>query len=515
MTSPRPSSSPLTALPPRSRAVLAIAAGAFALLMAFAGRYGVFRDELYYVACGKHLAFGYVDHPPLVAVMARLSQLVFGASFVGLRVLPALCAAGMVLLAAEVARTLGGKAFAQVLAAVSCALAPEMLGTHHFLSMNCVLPVAWTAAALFATRALVFGDARAWLPFGVVCGLALEAKHSTLFFGAALVVGILMTPHRRALATRGPWMGLALAALVLAPNLVWEQIHGWPTLEFMHNAQTKKMVAMSPLAFAGALVLNFNPITLPVWGGGALWLLVAKASRPFRFLGVAFVALFAIVVLGHGKPYYMAGGFPLAYAAGGVALEALVARLALRAAIVGVVTATAAALVPMSLPVLDPPAFVGYASALGAKPSADEKHRMGPLPQHFADQFGWEAMARKVKDAYDRLPPEEQAVTTIYGSNYGEAGTIDFFGPALGLPPAVSGHNAYFMWGPPKDGRGRVLIAVGEDREDLLETYEEVEEVGKTDAPLAMPYENEVPIYVCRKPRRPLQQVWPETKHYI
>ena len=213
----------------------------------------------------------------------------------------------------------------------------------------------------------------------------------------------------------------------------------------------------------------------------------------------------------------MAGGFPLAYAAGGVALESLVAptRAAARAAILGVVAVTGIAIAPMALPILDPPAFIRYASALGGKPSSDEKHRMGPLPQHFADQFGWEAMARKVKDAYDRLPPEEQAVTTIYGSNYGEAGTVDFFGGALGLPPAVSGHNAYFMWGPPKDGRGKVLIAIGEDREDLLETYEEVEDAGTTDEPLAMPYENGIHIYVCRKLRRPLEQVWPETKHYI
>ncbi len=501
--------------PPRARSVLVIAALTFGLFISCAGRYGVFRDELYYVACGKHLAFGYVDHPPLVAVMARASQLLFGASFVGLRVLPAACAAGMVVLAAELARMFGGRAFAQSLAALSCALAPEMLGTHHFLSMNCVLPMAWSAAALFAARALVHGETRAWVPFGVVCGLALEAKHSTLFFGAALCVGILLTPHRAALRTRGPWLGLGIAALLLLPNIAWEQANGWPTLEFMRNAQAKKMVAMSPQAFLGALALNFNPVTAPLWAGGVVWLLVARAARPYRFLGITFVALFAIVLLGHGKPYYMAGGFPLAYAAGAAGIESWVARPIGRAAIVAVLAVTGAALAPLAVPLLDPLAFQRYAGALGVAPSSDEKHRMGPMPQHFADQFGWEAMARKIARAYDALPPEERAQATIFGSNYGEAGTVDFFGPALGLPPAVSGHNAYFMWGPPKDGRGPVLIAVGEDREDLEKGFEEVVEVDKTDEPFAMPYENGVPIFVCRKPRVTIEQIWPTTKHFI
>jgi Dolichyl-phosphate-mannose-protein mannosyltransferase len=501
--------------PPRDRVVLALAGGLFVLHMSCAGRYGVFRDELYYVACGEHLAFGYVDHPPLVAVMARASRAIFGESLVGLRVLPALLAAAMVLLVAELARTLGGGRFGQALAATCAVVAPVLLGTDHFLSMNCVLPAAWTAMALFAARALVGGDSRAWLWFGLTAGVALLAKHSTLFWGAALAVGIALGPHRRALLGRGPWLAIGIAALLLAPNVAWEQIHGWPTLEFMHNAQTKKMVAFGPLALLQSVVLDMHPLTLPLWAGGLAWLLVAKRAREHRFLGVAFVALFAIILAGRGKPYYMAPGIGVVFAAGGVMAEQLAKRAALRVAIVAVLAAGGASVAPMALPILDPPAFVRYAAALGVSASSDEKHRMGPLPQHFADQFGWEAMARKVKDAYDALPPEERAVAAIYGGNYGEAGAVDYFGRAWGLPRAVSGHNAYFMWGPPADGRGGVLIAVGEDREDLLETYEEVVEVGRTAEPNAMPYENDVPIYVCRRPRRTLQDVWPSTKHYI
>lgn len=505
-----------TALAPRSRAVAALACALFVVLVVYAGRYGVFRDELYYVACGDHLAFGYVDHPPLVALIARLELSLLGDSTRALRFVPAVLAAAHVVLAAELARLLRGGTFAQVLCATCVVFVPEYMGTFHILSMNAVLPPAWTACAILAVRALVFGEARAWIAFGVVAGLGLEAKHSTLFFGAATVVGLLATHHRRALATRGPWIALATAALLFAPNLAWETAHGWPTLEFMHNAQTRKMVAMSPAAFLGASILDMHPLTLPVWLGGLAWLLVAARARPYRFLGVTFVAVAAIVIAGKGKPYYLAPAFSIVFAAGGVAIEAWVASRIARASYVAIVGVTGAALAPFALPILDPPSFRRYAAALHVEESADEKHEKGLLPQFLADQFGWAMMAEKVAAAYRALPPDEQRVAAFYGDNYGEAGAIDFFGPRLGLPRAtVSGHNSYFLWGPPTGGRGAVLITVGVSREDVLESYEEVEQVGETDEPYAMPYENHVPIFVARKPRRPLDVVWPTTKHFI
>jgi hypothetical protein len=505
-----------TPLPPRSRAVFAIALALVLVQIAYAARYGIFRDEMYYVACGNHLAFGYVDHPPLIALMARVEVLFLGDSPRALRFLPALLAGANVIVAAELARALRGGAFAQVLVAVCVVVTPEFLGLFHILSMNAVLPVAWTACALFVTRAVVENDERAWLWFGLVAGVGLEAKHSTLFFGAALAIGLLATPHRRLFLTRGPWIAFAIAALLLAPNLLWEQTHGWPTLEFMHNAQTKKMVAMTPLDFLGATILDVHPLTLPVWLGGLAWLFAAERGRPYRFLGVAFLAVAVIIVAGKGKPYYLAPAFPVVYAAGGVALESWIARRLVRAAVIAALALGGVALAPFALPILDAPAFIAYAGALGVTPPADEKHTKGPLPQFQADQFGWEAMARKVADAYRGLSPEEQKVAAFFGDNYGEASAVAFFGPRLGLPPAVvSGHNSYFLWGPPPGGRGEVMITVGVSREDVLESYEEVEQVGETDEPYAMPYENHQPILVAKKLRRPMEQIWPTTKDFI
>ncbi len=499
-----------------------VAAGLLAVHMLLAGRYGIFRDEMYYVACGKHLAFGYVDHPPLVAVMARATTAVLGESVRALRVLPGLCAAATALLGAELARALRGGPFAQLLAAVCVAVAPVYLGTCHILSMNCVLPVAWTAAALLVTRAVTRADPRGpeatrdWLLFGVVCGLGLLAKHSTLAFGAALAVGLLASPQRAVLRTRGPWLGLAVAALLLAPNLVWEHTHGWPTLEFIQNAATKKMASMSAVSFIGAQTLDMLPQTLPVWLAGTAWLLASSRARAFRALGIAFVAVFLMVIVGHGKPYYLAPAFPVAFAAGGVALEAWIRSRAWRGAVLGVLLSGGAVAAPLALPVLSEPAFIRYSAALGASQAQDEKHEQGVLPQFQADQHGWEAMAAKVAAAYASLPPSEQRVATLYGGNYGEAGALDYFGPRWGLPPAVSGHNAYFMWGPPRDGRGELMIAVGDFAcDDWSNVYASTEKVGETDDPYSMPYENHVPICVLRGLQQPLAQVWPRLRHYI
>ena len=501
---------------------LIVAVGLFGVQMILAGRYGIFRDEMYYVACGRHLALGYVDHPPLVALMARATTAVLGDSVRALRVLPALCAAATVLLGAELARALKGGPFAQLLAAVCIAVAPEYLGTFHILSMNCALPVCWTAAALLATRAVAHPDPassearRDWLLFGVACGVGLLAKHSTLAFGAALTVGLLASPQRSVLRTRGPWLGLAVAALLLLPNLIWQQLHGWPTLEFIHNAATKKMAPMSAVAFIGAQIMDMLPHTLPVWLAGIAWLLASSRTRDLRWLGIAFVAVFLMVLVGHGKPYYLAPAFPIAFAAGGVAIEGWVRSRAWRGVAIGALLSGGAVAAPLALPVLSEPAFIRYSAALGANQTGDEKHEKGLLPQFQADQHGWEAMATKVAAAYAALSPEEQRVATLYGGNYGEAGALDYFGPRWGLPPAVSGHNAYFMWGPPGGGRGHVMIAVGDfECDDWSNVYARVEKVGETDDPYAMPYENHVPICVLRGLEQPLVQVWPRLRHYI
>jgi hypothetical protein len=257
-------------------------------------------------------------------------------------------------------------------------------------------------------------------------------------------------------------------------------------------------------------------LSAPVWLAGVVYLLASKRARPVQFLGVTFVFVYAIVMLANGKPYYLAPVFPIAFAGGGVAVEAWLRNRIARAAVLGVLCLGGAAVAPMAIPILDEPTFIRYAAALGSQPPSDEKHERGLLPQFQADQHGWEALATKVARAYESLSPEEQRVATIYGGDYGEAGAVDFFGPRWGLPPAWSGHNSYFTWGPPKQGRGAVMIAVGEfECDDWSNVYGSIQKFDQTDDPYAMPYENHIPICILRDQREPLERVWLRRRHFI
>ncbi|MSR61015.1 MAG: glycosyltransferase family 39 protein [Planctomycetes bacterium] len=483
--------------------------------LATAQRYGVFRDEFYYVACGQHLAFGYVDHPPFVALVARVATALFGTSLLGLRLFPALAGAATAWAAASLARELGGRAYAQRLAALCVTLGGNTLFSFQVLSMNSFDHLAWALLAWLAARALRTGVERYWLLFGLVAGLGLENKISVLFLGAGIALGVLLF-RRDVLARRGIWLGAALAGLLFLPHVLWQLANGFPTREFIANAQADKMVAIPPLQFVLRAGLEGGAGSIPVALVGLVGLWLAKRWRALRPLAVAFVAVLALLAFTRSKPYYAAPAFVLVFAAGGATLEALHGKLgtALRALVLLVTLGLGAMAAPFAKPLLSEDAFVRYSAALGAKPSSAERNELGRLPQHFADMHGWRALAEEVARVCATLPPEERASARVFGQNYGEAGAIDFFADELGLPPALSGHNNYFLWGP-GDWSGEVLIVIDDDRAQLLELFEEVELAGKTDCTDCMPYEDELPIWICRRLKRPVAELWPQVKHFI
>jgi hypothetical protein len=365
-----------------------------------------------------------------------------------------------------------------------------------------------------AARALRTGRDRAWLAFGLVAGLGLENKISVLFLGSGVAVGLLVC-RRDVLARRGVWLGAALAALLFLPHVLWQVAHGFPTREFIANAQEGKMVDFTPLEFLAGAALEAGPQSLPLWLAGLVALLAGRRRRELRALGVAFVAVLALLAFTRSKPYYAAPAFVVAFAAGGAALEG-VTRLGrtLRAAVCALVLLGGLVILPLAKPVLSEDAYVRYAAWLGVEPATAERHDLGRLPQHFADMHGWRELAEAVAQVYQALPAEDRAVARVFGQNYGEAGAIDFFGPALGLPPALSAHNSYFLWGP-GDWTGEVLLVLNDDRERLLELFEEVELGGTFDCTDCMPYEDDSPIWVCRRLRMPVDELWPGIKRYI
>jgi hypothetical protein len=500
-----------------SALVLALAGATVLLHLLTNTRYNFFRDEFYYMACGEHLAWGYVDHPPLVALLAKLSRTLFGDSLAGLRLLPALAAGAVVWLAGLMACDLGGGRATQGLAALAVIVAPAYLAGFTLFTMNAFDVLFWTLILWIAIRILAGGSPKAWLLLGLVAGVGLLNKHSVLFVLAGLFAGLLLTPARRHLRTRWPWLGGAIALAIFAPHLVWQAQHAWPTLEFMSNARRLKNAPITPLAFLVSQVLIMLPLTAPVWIAGLGWMLGARGGRSFRAIGWAYLAILAVFIVTQAKPYYLAAFYPALFAAGAVAVEPLLrARHGgwLRVAIPALWIAGGALIAPLVLPVLPPDRLERYLRALHLQEPMSERHRPPRLTQTYADQFGWEEMVAKIARAYQRLTPEERARCGIFASNYGEAGAIDFYGRKYGLPRALSGHNNYFLWGPgtrPVD----IVITIGETREDVEKTFRHVVEVDRTRNEWCMPYEDDLPILLGRDPKARLQDIWPRCKQYI
>lgn len=486
------------------------------LLVNATGGYGYFRDELYYIACSEHLDWGYVDHPPLSILLLRVSRALLGDSVFALRLLPALAGAGLVLLTGRLVRQLGGGRAAQALACLGVMVAPISSILTDFYSMNAFEPLLWMGAASVLLRLVETRNPRLWPWVGAIVGLGLQNKHSMAFFAAAVALGLLATRPRALLFNRWCAAGAALAFLLFLPNLVWQAAHGWPTLEFAANAQAWKNMPMSPGEFLRAQVLLQHPVAAPLWLGGLAALAGHRRLRAHRGLALAFLVLAGLFVVQRGKPYYLSPFFPLLLAAGATAFEEGAARRGWRLAApayAGVLLAAGAITLPLCLPVLPVDTYLRYAAALGLAEIKMERHADTVLPQVWADRFGWPELAAEVARVHRLLPVEDRPHTLVYGQNYGEAAAIDFFGPAHGLPPAISGHNSYWHWGT-RGRTPRVVIVIGGRIEDHRRTCASVEAAGFHTHPYAMRYESDLTIFVCRDFRVPFDEVWRAVRHY-
>ncbi|MBV8116695.1 MAG: glycosyltransferase family 39 protein, partial [Candidatus Eremiobacteraeota bacterium] len=407
--------------------------------------YGFFRDELYFIICGFHPAWGYVDQPPIVPLLAAGSQL-FGHSLFLLRAIPALFAAAGVYVGCLLVVELGGDEFAQIVAAIAMFFANVLMAFGMKVGPDMVGLWTWPLMALYVLRIAKGGDPRWWLAAGAAFGVSLESKYSALFFGVALCAGLLLTPQRRILWSRWCAGGLLLALLIALPNFLWQAHYGFPMLELLRNGQNGKNVVAGPLLYLFQQLLLTNIFLSPIWIVGVVALL-ARAT-PARFLGWTYGFLIALMIVLHGKHYYPGDVYPIAIAAGAVEIARWMRRWpALRAALVMAMVAAGLFFLPFSLPVLaerpmvDYAAFVGRALHLSKSTMATERRQSAALPTDWADMHGWPELEATVARIYGALPPDQRAQAAIVANNYGEAAAIDFFGKRDGLPPALSGHN--------------------------------------------------------------------------
>ncbi len=479
--------------------------------------YGFFRDELYFIICGQHPQWGYVDQPPGAPLMAAASQM-FGHSLFLLRAGPALFAAGAIYVTCLFAAELGGGAFAQILAALAVFFAPVLMNFGMKVSPDTIGLALWPLAGLLTLRIAKGGDPRRWIWVGVVVGICLESKYSVVFFAGALLVGLLVTAEREILFSRWFLAACGVCGLIALPNFFWQAHYGFPMLELLRNGQHGKNVIAGPGQYLLQQLLITNVFLSPIWLIGLVWLIWKPG---LRFLGFTYIALILIMMALHGKHYYPADVYPCIMAAGAVAIEAgTQTRKFLRPIFAAAAIALGLAFVPFAMPILPEVQVVRYTQAMldilhiNRATLATEHGRTPALPQDWADMHGWPQMAAAVRQVYDSLPPADKSDAVIVAQNYGEASAIEFFNAHDRLPPVISGHNQYFLWGT-HGATGKVVIDVAGDCGAKEHLFDSSERAATFSAPWVMPYEDDIPIMVCRGLRVPLTEVWPSLKSYM
>jgi 4-amino-4-deoxy-L-arabinose transferase-like glycosyltransferase len=488
-------------------------------------RSGFFRDELYFIVCGRHPQWGYVDQPPIVPLLAAATQL-FGHSVFLLRLVPASFAAAGVFTTCLLASEFGGGIFAQVLASMAFLFAGVLLGFGQIAAPDEVGLWTWPLLALLIVRIVKGADPRLWLLVGLIAGLSVQSKYTVLFLLASLALGLLLTPERRIM--RNPWFaaGCGIALAVALPNFAWQAHYGFPMWELLRAGQNGKNLVSSPPVFLFQQALTTNLFLSPVWMIGLFWFL---RTAPYRFLAFAYVALIVQMLLLHAKYYYPADVYPILIAAGAIQIEAWTSQLRIfRSVVLAYVLVLGAIFVPYTLAILPERAFLAYQLRLTGS-------NIPTLPGVWADMHGWPQFAATVEGIYESLPPAERSQAVVVASNFGEAAAIEFFTPGV---PVISYHNQYWLWGT-RGYTGNVVIDVSGSTEHLFKTWallghtksDIIDDFGNCGAsehlfkharlvtrfnvPYTLDWEVGIPILVCREIRIPLATLWPNLKEYF
>jgi hypothetical protein len=362
---------------------------------------------------------------------------------------------------------------------------------------------------------MLLDDRRAPLWAGVVAGLALEAKYALPLWFFALAVGLLLTQQRRILARGEVWLGFGIAALLASPSLIWQDTHGWPFAELVHNA-SRKDEPVPPLAFVLNQVLVYGPLFAPLWIGGIIAPFALAALRAVRFVSIASVITAVVTIASHGKDYYLAPAVPVLFVFGSVGLERTIRCARLRTVYVVVAVAGALPILPLALPIVAPQSLVAYERTMRIVPQQQERgDANAALPSTFADMLGWHDFVRQVGTAYDSLPPNQRRMTAILVENYGEAAALDLYGAPFGLPAARSFHNQYYFWGPGPDAGSVNILRVQDDLDALRPYCASVRLLGTTHTLIARAFEQGKIIAFCRGVHPQLSRLWPKLKAII
>lgn len=483
------------------------------------GSYGYFCDEFYYLACADHLAAGYVDHPPLSVLLLWAVRAVAGDSLAALRLVPALAGAATIVIIGLMARRLGANRLGQLVAAGAAMTASVYHVFFSYYSMNALAILMWSAGFWLLIEIERRDSQRLWLAFGALTGIGLLNKHTFVMLPLCLAVAMVLTSARRHLARRWFWLGCLVAAALFLPNLIWQYYNGWPSIEFYSNADLFKNLATPPIQVMFQQILTMNPGAMPVWVAGLVFLLVTRRGRPLRHLGLVYLILLILMLVGQkSRPDRIAGTYPVLLAGGGALLGGLARRPGLgwlRRALPALLLLAGLALAPLGLPLLPPPMLARYAAALGMVPRIEQgEAKMTQVPQWTAYRLGWDTYVDNVVAVVQEIPPEERRRAIILVPTYSQAGAIELLGRGRDLPPVYATQNTYYHWGPPPDSVD-VTIVTGPFPEAMVrDFFDDVQLARVNDCDWCMPWVGKAPIWIARGQRAPLGEVWPMLKHY-
>ncbi|WBQ01853.1 ArnT family glycosyltransferase [Kribbella sp. CA-293567] len=480
-----------------TRPVIGVAAVLAVVLTVLSGRYGFHRDELYFLAAADHLAWGYIDQPPLTPLLVRLSTAVFGETPMGVRVISTLTSAATVVVVALIAREFSADRRAQLLAAVCAAVSGFLLGVGHLASTATYDLLAWMVIFLLAVRLLRTGNPRWWVALGLATGIALQNKYLVVLPLAALLIAVLITGPRSVLRTWWLPAGVALAALIAAPNLIWQATHDWPQLTvaggISEDDGTENRVMFIPLQ-----ILQLSPFLVPIWVAGFRRLWRTQWARP---VALAYPVLCAVVLALGGKSYYALPLLLVLLAAGAQPTIDWLTTTGRRVALASGLVLAGLTSVVFTLPVLP-------ASAVNV---------VLPVNKEQGEQLGWPELTSAVADAWRQLPDDQRARAVILTTNYGQAGALLQYGPAHGLPKPYSNHMSFHDWSRPSDMQDGPVLLVEQERDPAFENhFTNCTQVGKVDNGIDADNEEQgTATVLCTGTKTPWSQLWPTLRrHY-
>ena len=488
-------------------------------LSVFNKAYGYFIDEFYYIACANNPAAGYVDHPPLAPLILTIFQFVFGDSIYAIRILPALAQSGAVFYTGILTKEIGGNKFAQFLAACSLAAIPVTIAFGTFYSMNAFEPLLAVLLLWITVKMIKSGDVKFWIPAGIIMGLGMMNKHTFGVFIAALVISLLVSGKWKLLFNKWFIFGGMISALIFLPNIIWQILNDFPSLEFYRNISVDKNVYTPPIDFIMGQVMYMSPSTAPVWIAGTFYFFFSKPLKDFRFLSILFAGLFIFIMLsGTSRPDRLTFAYPAVFAGGALFFETIISKFNLRLLKVPLIVFLFSGLI-LSLPILLPYFSYDfsqrYTQWLGINTEL-ERGKKPPLHQILADRIGWEEKVKLVVNAYNSLSEEEKKQTIIAAGNYGQSGAIELFGKPFNLPPVACSHNNYYLWSKERVN-GNILLQLDneEDYDGLTHSFDSVEVyTGMFKNNYVSAHENNLVVFICRGPKIPPIEMLERSKNY-